>query len=95
MIKKLSKFINIIKDDINLDGKLNNKTFMITGKLSGVSRAEIKSLIEKNSGKILSSVTKKLNYLIVGDKPTTRKVTLAKDLKIQVVNQKDFEEMLN
>ena len=68
---------------------------MITGKLSGVSRAEIKSLIEKNSGKILSSVTKKLNYLIVGDKPTTRKVTLAKDLKIQVVNQKEFEEMLN
>ena len=95
VIKKLSKFINIIKDDINLDGKLNNKTFMITGKLSGVSRAEIKSLIEKNSGKILSSVTKKLNYLIVGDKPTTRKVTLAKDLKIQVVNQKEFEKMLN
>ena len=95
VIKKLSKFINIIKDDINLDGKLNNKTFMITGKLSGVSRAEVKSLIEKNSGKILSSVTKKLNYLIVGDKPTTRKVTLAKDLKIQVINQKEFEEMLN
>ena len=95
MIKKLSKFINIIKDDINLDGKLNNKTFMITGKLSGVSRAEVKSLIEKNSGKILSSVTKKLNYLIVGDKPTTRKVTLEKDLKIQVVNQKEFEKMLN
>ena len=46
VIKKLSKFINIIKDDINLDGKLNNKTFMITGKLSGVSRAEVKSLIE-------------------------------------------------
>ena len=95
MIKKLSKFINIIKDDINLDGKLNNKTFMITGKLSGVSRAEVKSLIEKNSGKILSSVTKKLNYLIVGDEPTARKVTLAKDLKIQVVNQKEFEKMLN
>ena len=95
VIKKLSKFINIIKDDINLDGKLNNKTFMITGKLSGVSRAEVKSLIEKNSGKILSSVTKKLNYLIIGDKPTTRKVALAKDLKIKVVNQKEFEKMLN
>mgnify|MGYP001430422368 FL=1 len=95
VIKKLSKFIDIINDDINLDGKLNNKTFMITGKLSGVSRAEIKSLIEKNSGKILSSVSKRLNYLIVGNKPTTRKVTLAKDLKIQVVNQKEFEKMLN
>ena len=68
---------------------------MITGKLDGVSRAEAKSLIEKNSGKILSSISKKLNYLIVGDKPTPKKVTLAKDLKIKVINQKEFEKILN
>ena len=33
---------------------------MITGKLNNISRAEVKSIIEKNSGKILSSVNKKL-----------------------------------
>ncbi len=44
---------------INDDGLLKNKTFMLTGKLDGISRAEAKSLIEKNSGKIISNVNKK------------------------------------
>ena len=41
---------------------LNNKTFLVTGKLNGISRAEVKSLIEENSGKTISSVSKKLNF---------------------------------
>ena len=55
------------------DGLLNNKTFLVTGKLNGISRAEVKSLIEENSGKTISSVSKKLNFLIVGEKPTKKK----------------------
>ena len=39
---------------------LNNKTFLVTGKLNGISRAEIKSLIEENSGMTVSSVSKKI-----------------------------------
>ena len=34
----------------NKNGKLKNKTFMITGKLNGISRAEVKSIIEENAG---------------------------------------------
>ena len=37
---------------------------MVTGKLNGISRAEVKSLIEENSGASVSTVSKKLNYLI-------------------------------
>ena len=48
----------------NLEGKFKNKTFMLTGKFEGMSRAEAKSLIEKHSGKILSTVSNKLNYLM-------------------------------
>ena len=51
---------------------------MITGKLDNMSRAEVKSIIEINSGKILSSVSKKLDYLIVGEKPTTKKIKSSK-----------------
>ena len=51
---------------------------MFTGKLQNISRAEAKSLIEENSGSIVSSVSKKLDYLIIGDKPTNRKVNQAK-----------------
>ena len=68
---------------------------MITGKLNGISRAEIKSLIEENSGTSISGVTKKLNYLIVGEKPTKRKLDTAKNLKIKILNQKQFLQLLN
>ena len=68
---------------------------MLTGKLSGISRAEAKSLIEENSGTTVSSVTKKLNYLIVGQKPTKRKIETAKELKITTIDQTQFIEMLN
>ena len=68
---------------------------MFTGKLNGISRAEAKSLIEKNSGSIISNVSKKLNYLIVGEKPTKRKIDLANELEIKILNQADWLRMLN
>ena len=80
---------------INNKGLLKDKTFMLTGKLNGVSRAEAKSLIEKNSGKIISNVNKKLDYLIIGEKPTIKKVNTATELNIKVIDQKELIEMLN
>ena len=68
---------------------------MITGKLDKMSRAEAKSIIEKNSGKILSSVSKKLNYLVVGEKPTQKKVNQAKEFGIKVINQKELINLLD
>ena len=44
----------------NKNGLLKNRTFLVTGKLNGISRAEVKSLIEENSGTTVSSVSKKL-----------------------------------
>ena len=86
-----------IKDTkiIKKDGLLSNKTFMFTGKLSGISRAEAKSMIEENSGSIVSSVSKKLDYLITGDKPTKRKIENAKELKIKILSQSEWIKMLN
>jgi DNA ligase (NAD+) len=80
---------------INSKGLLKDKTFMLTGKLNGVSRAEAKSLIEQNSGKIINNVNQKLDYLIAGEKPTIKKINVAKELKIKVINQKEWMEMLN
>ena len=80
---------------INNNGLFKNKTFMLTGKLSGISRAEAKSLIEQNSGKIISNVNKKLNYLITGEKPTIKKVNTAKELGIQVISQLEWTKMLD
>ena len=52
-------------------------------------------MIEQNSGTIVSGITKKLNYLIVGDKPTKRKIETAKQLKVKILNQKEWLSMLD
>jgi len=96
VLKDLSKLIqvkNVILAKSN--GKFINKTFMLTGKLDGISRAEAKSLIEENSGSIISNVSKKLDYLIIGEKPTKRKVNAAKDLNIKILSQTEWLNMLN
>ena len=48
-----------------------------------------------NCRKIISSVNNKLNYLIVGEKPTPKKVSKARDLGISIVSQDDINKMLN
>jgi len=87
----------VIKDAIEFkkNGLLNNKTFLITGKLEGISRAEAKSLIEENSGSIISNVSKKLDYLITGVKPTKKKIETAKKLDIKILKQQELLKMLN
>ena len=94
IIRKLSKILKLKQNIKPKYGKFKNKTFLITGKLEGLSRAELKNIIEKNSGKILSSVTNKLDYLIVGLKPTSKKVNKANDLNIKLISQKQFNDML-
>ena len=96
ILDQLETILNI-KDSLveNKNGKLKDKTFMITGKLNDISRAEVKSLIEENAGATVSSVSKKLNYLIVGEKPTKRKIEAAKSLKIITLDQKKFLALLN
>ena len=96
VLNELEKILYVINTEVKKkDGSLNEKTFLVTGKLDGISRAEIKSLIENNSGTTVSSVSKKLNYLIVGNKPTKRKVLTAKELNIKIINQDQFLQMLN
>ena len=96
VLNELSKVLSI-KNSIETkkNGPLKEKTFLLTGKLDGISRAEAKSIIEQNSGTIVSGITKKLNYLIVGDKPTKRKVDQAKSLGIEIISQDDLKNLLN
>jgi DNA ligase (NAD+) len=96
VLNELNKILDIKDAKLKkTNGLLNNKTFMLTGKLEGMSRAEAKSLIEENSGSIVSTVSKKLDYLIIGEKPTKKKIDLAKKLKIKILNQSEWLKMLN
>ena len=96
VLNELAKLLSV-KDALILkkDGILSDKTFMLTGKLDGMSRAEAKSLIEQNSGSIISNISKKLDYLIIGEKPTKRKIDAAKELNIKILDQNEWLKMLN
>ena len=95
IIIDLKKVLDIESPNLNKNGALRNKTFMFTGKLDGMSRAEAKSLIEKNAGVTLSGVSKNLNYLIIGDNPTKKKIDQAKKIGVKILLQKDLIKLLN
>ena len=95
ILEDLKNILNVESKKINDNGILLNKTFMFTGKLNGISRAEAKSLIERNSGSTLSSVNKNLNYLVIGDKPTKRKVEQAKKIGTKIISLQQLKNLLN
>ena len=93
LIKNLN--IQKYKTQVN-NGKFSNKKFMFTGGFQKMSRSEAKTIIENNGGKVLGTISKKLDFLIVGDsKPTKKKIDLAKKLNIKIILEKDWNKMLN
>ncbi len=87
-----------VKDFIkkNKKGKFSNKNIMFTGGFEKMSRSEAKSLAEDNGAKILGSVTKKLDYLVIGNsKPTKKKIDKAKELRIKIMTELDWYKVLN
>ena len=80
----------------NKDGIFSNKKLMFTGGFKDMSRSELKSVAEKNGGKVLSSVSKKLDYLVVGEmKPTKKKIDQDRNLKIKIISEKEWKKFLN
>jgi len=97
------KLVKDIKDMISLgiefqkpqratSGKLSGKSFLITGTLP-VKRDDAKDFIEKNGGKILGSVSSKLNFLVVGDDPGS-KLDKAQSLGVAVISWDDLQGMV-
>lgn len=74
------------------EGALSGMSFLITGTLP-VKRDDAKDVIEKNGGKILSSVSSKLSYLVVGDDPGS-KVDKAQTLGVKIISWEDLQKML-
>ena len=69
---------------------------MFTGGFKKMSRSEAKTLTENNGGKVLGSISKKLDILIAGStKPTKKKIEKAKELKIKIIYEKDWYKILD
>ena len=69
---------------------------MFTGGFQSMSRSEAKAIAENNGGKVLSSISKKLDLLVVGDnKPTKKKIEQAKELNIKILLEKEWNKTLD
>ena len=92
----LIKELNVADFTTSKSGIFYGKTIMFTGGLSKMSRAEAKALVEKEGGKILGNISKKLDYLVVGDsKPTNKKIDKAKELSIKIFDENNWYNFLN
>ncbi|MCS4227396.1 DNA ligase (NAD+) [Sphingobacterium sp. BIGb0165] len=74
---------------------LSGKTFLISGVFADYSREQLAELIESNGGKILSSISAKLNYLVAGDKMGPSKLAKAEKLGVPMINEKDLLDLIH
>ncbi len=74
--------------------KFQGKSFIISGVFENYSRDELKDIIEANGGKILSSISAKLNYLVAGDNMGPAKLEKANKLNIPIISDTEMMGML-
>jgi DNA ligase (NAD+) len=83
-----------VKDNKSKKKSLNNKKFVITGTLISLTREQAKDKIKEGGGRVLSSVSKELDYLIAGNKPGS-KYDKAKELGVKIISENDFLKIIN
>ena len=81
-------------EKIETDSILSGKRIVITGTLESMSRAEAKVRIESLGGKVVSSISKNTNYLIIGEKPTNSKIDKANSLEVKIINENEMFKLL-
>ncbi|MFY0627264.1 MAG: NAD-dependent DNA ligase LigA [Reichenbachiella sp.] len=75
--------------------KLSGSTFVISGVFENYGRDELKQIIKDNGGKVVSSISGKLNYLVAGENMGPAKLEKATKLNVKMISEKELEELLN
>jgi len=88
------QFEIIEKVNPNATNKLEGKTFVVSGVFEKFSRDELKNAIEDNGGKVGSSISSKTHFVVAGDNMGPAKLEKANALKIPILSEDDFIEML-
>ena len=87
--------LNSIKQEQVSDGNLTGKTFLFTGTLFKLKRSEAEAMVEAQGGKILSGVSSKLDYLIVGEDAGSKLEKAKKIASINIMDEDGFLGMVN
>ncbi|MFC0516972.1 NAD-dependent DNA ligase LigA [Mucilaginibacter angelicae] len=88
------QFIAEEKEVVLASEKLAGMNFIISGTFEKFSRDELKDIIEQNGGKILSSISAKLNYLVAGDNMGPAKLEKANKLNIPIIGDEELMELI-
>ncbi len=84
-----------IAENEELNTILEGRSFIVTGNFGTPQRRkEIESLVEKNGGKKVSSVSSKTDFIIAGEKAGSSKLKKAEQLQIPIISEQDFLEMI-
>ena len=83
------------KKELASDGNLSGQTFLFTGTLNKLKRSEAEAMVEKNGGKIVSGVSSKLNYLVVGEDAGSKQEKAKKITSIKIISEEEFLKMLS
>ncbi len=78
----------------NATNKLEGKTFVVSGVFEKFSRDDLKKAIEDNGGKVGSSISAKTDFVVAGDNMGPAKLEKANQLKVPIISENDFLEML-
>jgi DNA ligase (NAD+) len=76
------------------EGTLSGQTFLFTGTLHKLKRSDAEALVEQHGGKILSGVSSKLNYLIVGDDAGSKLEKAKKINTVKILSEDEFINMV-
>ncbi|MEQ6121024.1 NAD-dependent DNA ligase LigA [Reichenbachiella sp. MALMAid0571] len=86
----------INEDDYQLAGdSLKDMSFVISGVFEKYGRDELKELIKSHGGKVVSSISAKLDYLVAGEKMGPAKLEKAAKLNIKIISEAEFDKMIN
>ncbi len=93
MVDRLLEYIKIIPPKRRAKQTLEGKTFVFTGELESFSRAQAKELVRERGGTASESVSKKTDYVVVGESPGD-KYEKAKKLGVKALNEAEFKRMI-
>ncbi len=94
-LESLGLTLKTAKSTAVAGGNLDGQTFLFTGTLTRLKRSEAEDAVEKYGGKLLSGVSSKLNYLVVGDDAGSKLEKAKKIPAIRILTEDEFIKLLN
>lgn len=94
-LKKAGLNFEVVEQEVVMDSEnLGGKTFVISGTFEKYERDDLKDVIIRNGGKVLSSISGKLDYLLAGDNMGPAKKEKAEKLGVKIISEPEFEKLL-